>query len=167
MYGVYIRSLHILIVRVSLDAGIVYFVVFVVRCVSDFFFSSRRRHTRCALVTGVQTCALPIFEVSSDNLRVKEPEAGLIPPSPTSPDCAADRRRSPLPPPHGTPAAAPAPHRRAARSAGGPWESRSSPCSLHRLLRDPRRSCSGRTFRLSHRLPHCFTLYFRTPGHTT
>src|SRR3546814_4393612 len=28
-----------------------------------FFFSSRRRHTRCALVTGVQTCALPIFPV--------------------------------------------------------------------------------------------------------
>src|SRR3546814_10258930 len=27
---------------------------------SSFFFSSRRRHTRCALVTGVQTCALPI-----------------------------------------------------------------------------------------------------------
>src|SRR3546814_20496799 len=27
-----------------------------------FFFSSRRRHTRCALVTGVQTCALPIFD---------------------------------------------------------------------------------------------------------
>src|SRR3546814_1620168 len=26
-----------------------------------FCFSSRRRHTRCALVTGVQTCALPIF----------------------------------------------------------------------------------------------------------
>src|SRR3546814_16809935 len=25
-----------------------------------FFLSSRRRHTRCALVTGVQTCALPI-----------------------------------------------------------------------------------------------------------
>src|SRR3546814_1484805 len=33
-----------------------------VLCVSVllFFFSSRRRHTRCALVTGVQTCALPI-----------------------------------------------------------------------------------------------------------
>src|SRR3546814_6076129 len=30
------------------------------------FFSSRTRHTRCALVTGVQTCALPIF---SDVLR--------------------------------------------------------------------------------------------------
>src|SRR3546814_7349274 len=26
-----------------------------------YFFSSRRRHTRCALVTGVQTCALPIY----------------------------------------------------------------------------------------------------------
>src|SRR3546814_3456617 len=29
-----------------------------------FFFSSRRRHTRCALVTGVQTCALPIYVVA-------------------------------------------------------------------------------------------------------
>src|SRR3546814_6895957 len=28
-----------------------------------FFFSSRRRHTRCALVTGVQTCALPIYGI--------------------------------------------------------------------------------------------------------
>src|SRR3546814_2646690 len=32
-------------------------------CVICFFFSSRRRHTRCALVTGVQTCALPISDV--------------------------------------------------------------------------------------------------------
>src|SRR3546814_2804424 len=29
-----------------------------------FFFSSRRRHTRCALVTGVQTCALPICYIN-------------------------------------------------------------------------------------------------------
>src|SRR3546814_5514426 len=29
-------------------------------CVFHFFFSSISRHTRCALVTGVQTCALPI-----------------------------------------------------------------------------------------------------------
>src|SRR3546814_7793176 len=29
-------------------------------CHIVFFFSSRRRHTRCALVTGVQACALPI-----------------------------------------------------------------------------------------------------------
>src|SRR3546814_6617487 len=31
-----------------------------VNVISSFFFLSRRRHTRCALVTGVQTCALPI-----------------------------------------------------------------------------------------------------------
>src|SRR3546814_9538584 len=31
-----------------------------------FFFSSRRRHTRCALVTGVQTCALPISGIRTD-----------------------------------------------------------------------------------------------------
>src|SRR3546814_4978302 len=31
---------------------------------SLFFFSSRRRHTRCALVTGVQTCALPILSAN-------------------------------------------------------------------------------------------------------
>src|SRR3546814_19269791 len=29
------------------------------------FFSSRRRHTRCALVTGVQTCALPICRAAA------------------------------------------------------------------------------------------------------
>src|SRR3546814_9232947 len=37
-----------------------------------FFFSSRRRHTRCALVTGVQTCALPILLTDvprTDNLH--------------------------------------------------------------------------------------------------
>src|SRR3546814_9308308 len=33
-----------------------------------FFFSSRRRHTRCALVTGVQTCALPILMVEGATL---------------------------------------------------------------------------------------------------
>src|SRR3546814_14410097 len=37
---------------------------------SFFFFSSRRRHTRCALVTGVQTCALPICVGSSGNLVI-------------------------------------------------------------------------------------------------
>src|SRR3546814_9731713 len=31
----------------------------------NFLFSSRIRHTRCALVTGVQTCALPIFKDAS------------------------------------------------------------------------------------------------------
>src|SRR3546814_6064021 len=45
-----------------------------------FFVSSRRRHTRCALVTGVQTCALPIYvsieaitgTVAGDNLAGDE-----------------------------------------------------------------------------------------------
>src|SRR3546814_19096128 len=37
------------------------FCVFCYLFVFLFFFSSRIRHTRCALVTGVQTCALPIF----------------------------------------------------------------------------------------------------------
>src|SRR3546814_1304867 len=47
--------------------GVILYVVFrtfvlVVSCsYCLFFFSSRRRHTRCALVTGVQTCALPIW----------------------------------------------------------------------------------------------------------
>src|SRR3546814_4989591 len=36
----------------------IYSICFTIVC---FFFSSRRRHTRCALVTGVQTCALPIY----------------------------------------------------------------------------------------------------------
>src|SRR3546814_589462 len=42
-----------------------------------FVFSSRRRHTRCALVTGVQTCALPIFMGVAfwrDDVQVKTEE---------------------------------------------------------------------------------------------
>src|SRR3546814_1117610 len=39
-----------------------------------FFFSSRRRHTICALVTGVQTCALPIYPPPSvAQLRERRP----------------------------------------------------------------------------------------------
>src|SRR3546814_6239507 len=44
------------------------------------FFSSRRRHTRCALVTGVQTCALPIFQQFGGphevTIRTPLPEGG-------------------------------------------------------------------------------------------
>src|SRR3546814_6597261 len=40
-----------------------------------FFFSSRRRHTRCALVTGVQTCALPIFARLPDATQPALPHA--------------------------------------------------------------------------------------------
>src|SRR3546814_6901299 len=51
-----------------------------------FFFSSRRRHTICALVTGVQTCALPIYTLSFEDAlkrleaivhRLEAGEAGL------------------------------------------------------------------------------------------
>src|SRR3546814_6626729 len=44
----------------------------------SFFFSSRRRHTRCALVTGVQTCALPIspFDRSHPARHTAMQEAG-------------------------------------------------------------------------------------------
>src|SRR3546814_6339796 len=50
----------------------------------DFFFSSRRRHTRCALVTGVQTCALPFsfLEIGQlaacDMYNGEGPCAGII-----------------------------------------------------------------------------------------
>src|SRR3546814_3347736 len=42
-----------------------------------YFFASRRRHTSCALVTGVQTCALPIFP-SSQIQRVQNLEGGIV-----------------------------------------------------------------------------------------
>src|SRR3546814_3619964 len=55
------------------------------RCIC--FFSSRRRHTRCALVTGVQTCALPIClwvgvarglaHIKDGKIRVYTREEGL------------------------------------------------------------------------------------------
>src|SRR3546814_17298423 len=45
-----------------------------------FFFSSRRRHTRCALVTGVQTCALPIWPARQlAGLIDKWKNRGLVP----------------------------------------------------------------------------------------
>src|SRR3546814_1027370 len=40
-----------------------------------FFFSSGRRHTRCALVTGVQTCALPIC---SDAVAVRRADEAAM-----------------------------------------------------------------------------------------
>src|SRR3546814_7816296 len=57
-----------------------------VRCVTFcfmFFFSSRRRHTRCALVTGVQTCALPICPAlvhvfGKSNTALDNPDYSLV-----------------------------------------------------------------------------------------
>src|SRR3546814_6405959 len=43
-----------------------------------FFFASRRRHTRCALVTGVQTCALPIWIVPGIDLERQRPRARAL-----------------------------------------------------------------------------------------
>src|SRR3546814_2433026 len=43
-----------------------------------FFFSSRRRHTRCALVTGVQTCALPISFPQGTPLNTSLSEAQSV-----------------------------------------------------------------------------------------
>src|SRR3546814_5793858 len=50
---------------------------------SDWLSASRRRHTRCALVTGIQTCALPIYgcKAGSGPTRVAAP----VPPDPTKP----------------------------------------------------------------------------------
>src|SRR3546814_10523147 len=42
-----------------------------------FFFSSRRRHTRCALVTGVQTCALPI-SLSAEQAGILARHGGVL-----------------------------------------------------------------------------------------
>src|SRR3546814_7401157 len=42
----------------------------------SFFFSSRRRHTRCALVTGVQTCALPILTAGIISARQRDINQG-------------------------------------------------------------------------------------------
>src|SRR3546814_15050810 len=73
------------------------------------FFSSRRRHTRCALVTGVQTCALPICSAMHSVARWaatarRDQDAGTAhllkvervrggPESPTQPRVRSEERR--------------------------------------------------------------------------
>src|SRR3546814_4459435 len=42
-----------------------------------FFFSSRRRHTRCAVVTGVETCALPIFSDNANDNSIDQQNYSL------------------------------------------------------------------------------------------
>src|SRR3546814_6572362 len=59
-----------------------------------FFFSSRRRHTRCALVTGVQTCALPI----SCRRRCRHPGAPAAGGRPGPPESAGRDQRRNAPP---------------------------------------------------------------------
>src|SRR3546814_7751525 len=54
---------------------------YIFTCVFLFFFASRRLHTRCALVTGVQTCALPISaiagSISPAAVGVQRPETHI------------------------------------------------------------------------------------------
>src|SRR3546814_2613666 len=70
-----------------------------------FFFSSRRRHTRCALVTGVQTCALPICShgqsvsmVGPDDIWYKEGRIAVGLPDRISSLGQSGVRREPGPP---------------------------------------------------------------------
>src|SRR3546814_1761012 len=58
------------------------------------FFSSRRRHTRCALVTGVQTCALPISggEVRAERGDVVEHGGACGPFARLSQECGASAK---------------------------------------------------------------------------
>src|SRR3546814_7637492 len=61
---------------------------------SIFFFSSRRRHTGCALVTGVQTCALPICGIGL--LMAKEAVPSIIAMKQGKRPRARKRRHHPL-----------------------------------------------------------------------
>src|SRR3546814_13518632 len=65
-----------------------------------FFFSSRRRHTRCALVTGVQTCALPICFRKSSPVCARTSRPGFrcrtqwsVTPTPSIPFTRSEERR--------------------------------------------------------------------------
>src|SRR3546814_20085610 len=65
---------------------------------SFFFCSSRIRHTRCALVTGVQTCALPICPAAHVRATGEPVEAQIVPqvladPVEQRPDRASPRSR--------------------------------------------------------------------------
>src|SRR3546814_3859206 len=59
------------------------------------FFSRRRRHTRCELVTGVQTCALPIWHLG-DRAQGGEPESEIfaVDPDPAVLEIARSKART-------------------------------------------------------------------------
>src|SRR3546814_18402400 len=78
--------------------------------VEIFFFSSRRRHTRCALVTGVQTCALPISPTAKRSPAKRK--------APAKPKTAA----TPAPAAKAAPPSSPAPTATAAGLSLG-WKS--------------------------------------------
>src|SRR3546814_8999138 len=72
-----------------------------VTCMFLFFFSSRRLHTRCALVTGVQTCALPILSEVERQDFITQRLADLIA---MGPRAMAEKRGPRLLGPQATPA---------------------------------------------------------------
>src|SRR3546814_2574908 len=70
----------------------------------QFFFSSRRRHTRCALVTGVQTCALPICStIKEPHMRPYALLAALVLCSIAAPVGAQPALPAAIPPPDSDP----------------------------------------------------------------
>src|SRR3546814_5059447 len=62
-----------------------------------FFFSSRRRHTRCALVTGVQTCALPIFGLTAPEVLEADVDEGILLLEDLGADGVLDAEGKPIP----------------------------------------------------------------------
>src|SRR3546814_17585420 len=94
-------------------------------CHYGFFFSSRRRHTRCALVTGVQTCALPIYhrpapeEIHAWPIRPRHRAARA--PATTRPSSSASA------PPPSTPCCGRSEERRVGKECVSPCRSRWSP----------------------------------------
>src|SRR3546814_5845011 len=78
-------SIYIMVSHVCSDVILILYNVL-------FCFSSRRRHTRCALVTGVQTCALPISASPPAAARAARARAPRRRPPPTG---RRERRRTP------------------------------------------------------------------------
>src|SRR3546814_14157383 len=58
------------------------------------FISSRRRHTRCALVTGVQTCALPILPLVDSGAYIVQPVPAPLPVPPGTNVEPSSRRKA-------------------------------------------------------------------------
>src|SRR3546814_2488742 len=88
-----------------------------------FFFSSRRRHTRCALVTGVQTCALPIFSQLS---KVRPPNSSRSRARICGQTCSADSQRF-ISRPEGNPTSSRSEERRVGKECVSTCRSRWSP----------------------------------------
>src|SRR3546814_20820426 len=133
--------------------------IFLLSVVFIFFFSSRRRHTRCALVTGVQTCALPILP-STCHIRPQvdgsSPESGGG--KPCFQQCprrnCGDATRGGKPIPKSPPAASPGRYGsasslqaisdRASTGAGNGWNGRSSTARRCKVQRSCYRKAADR-----------------------